>query len=220
MIKLDKITKTYYNFRRNKKNALEGIDLCVSEGEMVAIVGSSGAGKSTLLNILGGIDRPNSGHYYFDNKLIEFKAHRLAHFRRNNIGFIVQDHALIDDMTAYDNIALPLKYRSMNKAQIEKRVMDIAYYLNIKDQLYNYPTQLSGGECQRIAIARAIINKPRLILADEPTGSLDSQNKRNVMSIFKDIHRNSTTIIVTHDYEIANTCHRVVELNNGRITKH
>ncbi len=219
MIRLDKITKIYQNLGKNKKYALKAIDLSIKEGELVAIVGPSGAGKSTILNIIGGIDRPNSGNYYFDDRLVSFKANKLAHFRRNNIGFIVQDHALIEDMTAYNNIALPLKYSSKNKAQIENRVMDIANYLNIKDQLHNYPHQLSGGECQRIAIARAIINNPRLILADEPTGSLDSENKRNVMNIFKDFHHRSTTIIVTHDYEIANLCHRIVELDNGMIIR-
>jgi len=217
LIQLDKITKIYHNFGGNKKYALKEIDLFIKKGELVAIIGPSGAGKSTLLNILGGIDKPNSGHYYFDNTLIEFKANKLAHFRRNNIGFIVQNHALIEDMTVYDNIALPLKYSLKSKAQLENYVLEIASYLNIKDQLSNYPTQLSGGECQRVAIARAIINKPRLILADEPTGSLDSENKRNVMNIFKDIHKSTTTIIVTHDYEIADNCHRVIELNNGGI---
>lgn len=217
MIQLDKITKIYHNLGKSKKYALKEIDLSIRKGELVAIVGPSGAGKSTLLNILGGIDRPNSGHYYFDYKLIEFKANKLAIFRRKNIGFIVQDHALIEDMTAYDNIALPLKYSLKDKAKIKDRVIDIANYLNIKELLYNYPTQLSGGECQRIAIARAIINKPRLILADEPTGSLDNDNKKNVMNIFKDIHQDSTIIIVTHDHEIANICDRVIELNKGRI---
>lgn len=217
MILLDRITRIYYGFGKNKKYALKEIDLCIREGELVAIVGPSGAGKSTLLNILGGIDRPSSGRYYFDGKLIEFKANKLAHFRNSNIGFIVQDHALIEDMTAYDNIALPLKYSAKSKAQINNCIMDVASFFNIKDQLYNYPSQLSGGECQRIAVARAIINKPRLILADEPTGSLDSQNKRNVMNMFKDF--GSTTIVATHDYEIANICHRVIELNDGKITR-
>lgn len=218
MIKLEKVFR-YYGSGEAVVKALDGINLNVKEGEMIAIIGKSGSGKSTLLNILGGLDNVTKGTYLFNNKVVPlFDQKKLAKFRKDNIGFIVQYFALIEDMNVLENIALPLKYSNKTHQEIKKVTENILEKLGIKDKMYKYPNELSGGQKQRVAIARAIINNPKLILADEPTGALDEETEKTIMEIFKNLNKQGKTIIiVTHDSKIANQCNRIIRLSDGKI---
>lgn len=218
MITLKNIYKEYGTGTGVVK-ALNGIDLKIKKGDLVAIVGKSGSGKSTLLNILGGIDNVNKGNYFFYNKEVPLgDQKKLANFRKNNIGFILQYFALIGDLNVFDNVALPLKYNNTTKKEINKKVKDILKSLNIIEKINAYPNELSGGQKQRVAIARALINNPPVILADEPTGALDQENEKNIMDIFIELNKKGKTIIiVTHDMNIANACNRIITLSDGKI---
>ncbi|MBE6842499.1 MAG: ABC transporter ATP-binding protein [Ruminococcus sp.] len=210
MIQLKNISKVYG--KKHKTIALKEINLHIERGKMTAVMGRSGCGKSTLINIIGGLTLSTTGEYYFENKLLKNTNKAMCDFRNKNIGFIVQNYALINNKTAFENIAIALNTPN------EKKVMEIAKELGITNILNKLPSEMSGGECQRTAIARAIINSPKLILADEPTGALDSENGKIVMDILRNIVNNDTTaIIVTHDLQVANLCDTIIHMNDGTI---
>lgn len=215
-LELKDICKTFGSGNAKVK-ALKNINITVEKGELIAITGKSGCGKSTLLNIIGGLCLPSSGSYVFEGQDVSSCTQdKLATFRNRNIGFVVQSFALINDMTIFDNIALPLKYARMKSHEISDRVKELADRLELSDKLNSFPTQLSGGQCQRASIARAIACNPRVLLADEPTGALDEQTGKNILSIFRDLNQNGmTVIIVTHDLEIASMCDRRIEMKDG-----
>lgn len=219
LIELQNICKNYGN-GKNTVHALRDINLSVEKGEFAAIIGKSGCGKSTLLNILGGISLPTTGKYIFDGKEISSVSRKdMAAFRNNNIGFVVQHFALINDITVDKNISLPMEYRGYSKTEIETRVKELLEQLDISDKRWKYPYELSGGQCQRAAIARAISLKPPVILADEPTGALDEETGQTIFDIIKNLNENEniTTVIVTHDMDLAAKCSRIIKMKDGRI---
>ncbi|MGG0454644.1 ABC transporter ATP-binding protein [Bacillus mycoides] len=218
MIKLINLEKNY-KLGKKTQYVIQGIDLIVEQGEMLAIMGRSGAGKSTLLHILAGLEKPNGGSYYFQDKdITQLSYKELALFRKNNIGFILQNHALIEDKNIFDNVALPLLYGKASKKEIHSKVLKILQEMGLEDKVDQYPSELSGGEAQRIAIARALINDPDLILADEPTGSLDEETEQTILNLFTQLNRiGKTFILVTHDETVANVCNRVIRLKDGYI---
>lgn len=216
LIDLKKIAK---NYGTNKKvTAVKSFDLVIQQGEMLAIMGRSGSGKSTVLSIIAGIDRPSGGTYLFEGKdMSKITGDRMTRFRRDHIGVVFQHYALIDDYNVYNNIAIPLKLRKLSRAEIERRVREIAEELGISALLFKYPKELSGGEAQRTAIARAVVAKPKLILADEPTGALDEENGSKIMQVFQKLHdQGNTIVIVTHDPGIAAMCERTVRIKDGK----
>lgn len=217
MITLKNISKVYNPNKRNEYQALNGINLEISKGEMCAVIGESGSGKSTLLHIIGMLDNFSSGKYVFEGKEIsELSESSRTSVRAKNIGFVKQDFALIDDYTAVDNVMLPLyPIKAKNR---KKKALAAIDMLGISELAEKYVSELSGGEKQRVAIARAIVNKPSLILADEPTGSLDSKTSADILRIFKDLNAEGKTIvIVTHDKGIAEQCGRIIEIFDGAI---
>ena len=216
LLKLERVTKKYG--QAQNVNALGDFNLTVKQGEMLALMGKSGSGKSTALNIISGIDRLQKGSYTFaGTDMSKVKGDKMTVFRRDNIGFVLQHFALIQDATIYDNIALPLRLCRRPKAEIKERVNKLAVELGIEAQLRKYPKELSGGEAQRAAIARAIINQPKLILADEPTGALDEENSRKIMEIFQELNAHGNTfIIVTHDPNVGAMCKRTVNIKDGK----
>lgn len=217
-IELKNITKTYGK-GDSTVVALDKLNLSIEKSDMTAIIGKSGSGKSTLLNILGGLINFNEGEYIFNNYSINgSKEKNLVKFRRENISFIVQDFALINNMTIFDNIALPLEYKKFSKKEIKKRVFEVLEQLEIKEKAYKYPNEVSGGQAQRVAIARAIIKNPELILADEPTGALDQKSGQKVIEILKKLNEyGKTIVIVTHDLKIAENCKSIVRIEDGKV---
>ena len=215
-IKLQDVNKSYGK-SPNEVKVLKNINLALNQGEMTAIMGKSGCGKSTLINVLGGLTQISSGKYFFCDKEISFsKKNDLSKFRFENIGYIVQNFALINNKTAYQNIELPLL--STNIKESKKLIYHYAEMLGIRDKLNRFPYELSGGECQRVAIARALINNPKVILADEPTGSLDSTNEQIILDILSKIANNGTTVlIVTHDDSVAEHCNRIIHMKDGEV---
>lgn len=199
--------------------ALRGVDVSINRGEMVAIMGKSGSGKSTLLNIIGGIVRADSGKYIFDGEdMTKNSSRQNVKFRREHVGFVVQQFALIDEMSVYKNIELPLKYQGIGKKDRQRKVTDVLKKLELYDKIKKIPAQLSGGQQQRIAIGRAIVKNPDIILADEPTGALDRATGETIMNIFEQINKQGkTVIIVTHDDKIAKRCGRVIKLMDGKV---
>lgn len=210
--------KKYYNSEPNLVKALDGIDLSVRKGEFVAIVGTSGSGKSTLLHMLGGLDIPTNGSISIrGNQLSELKDEQLAIFRRRSIGFIFQNYNLIPILNVYENIVLPIELD--NKAIDKEFINKIILMLGLSEKLENLPNNLSGGQQQRVAIARALAAKPDIILADEPTGNLDSRTSQDVLSLLKTTSKelNQTIIMITHNIEIAQLADRIVRIEDGRI---
>lgn len=199
--------------------ALNEVSLEIKKGEFVAIMGPSGCGKSTLLNILGTLDSPTSGKYYFDDKEIDkMSESQLTTFRKGNIGFVFQNFNLIDELTVYENVELPLVYLNGKKSERKKKVMEVLERMNIAHRAGHFPQQLSGGQQQRVAIARAVVTGCPLILADEPTGNLDSTNGVEVMELLRELNNQGTTIvIVTHSQRDATYAHRVIHLLDGRV---
>ena len=199
--------------------ALNEVSLEIKKGEFVAIMGPSGCGKSTLLNILGTLDSSTSGKYFFDGKEIDkMSESQLTSFRKGNIGFIFQNFNLIDELTVYENVELPLVYLNSKKSERKKKVMEVLERMNIAHRAGHFPQQLSGGQQQRVAIARAVVTDCPLILADEPTGNLDSTNGLEVMELLSELNRQGTTVvIVTHSQRDAKFAHRVIHLLDGRI---
>lgn len=213
MIRLKNICKEYKTNKFNKIEVFNDLNFEIKKGDFVAVVGKSGSGKSTLLNILSGLDTPTLGEYYFNGEKVPTNNGGLAQFRQNNIGMIVQNSALISEWNAYKNIALPLVYRKLSKEEIQKRIHDVTLSLGIDSLVDKYPNTLSGGQNQRVAIARAIIGQPSILIADEPTASLDEENKMNVIEILKDLNKKGMTVIIaTHDKEIYEKCDYRIEI--------
>ena len=198
---------------------LKGIDLEINKGEYVALMGPSGSGKSTLMNLLGCLDTPTSGHYILNGKDVsQMKDDELAGIRNKEIGFVFQTFNLLPRTTALDNVALPMIYAGYSKSDRNERAVEVLTQVNLADRMDHQPNQLSGGQRQRVAIARALVNKPSIILADEPTGNLDSKTSVEIMKLFGDIHAlGNTVILVTHEEDIAAYAHRVIRLRDGLI---
>lgn len=219
MLKLTDIKKTYNKGKPGEFEALKGISMTVCDGEMVAVIGKSGAGKSTLLHILACIDNFDSGEFLLDGMVVKgMSEKKSAEIRNEKIGIVMQDFALVDDFSAIDNVLLPLQFAKNKKPHRKELALAALKYAKM-DAFANKPVnQLSGGQKQRVAIARAIVNNPALILADEPTGALDSHTSTEIMGIFDKLHKDGRTIIVvTHDMGVAQLCDRVIKISDGRI---
>lgn len=202
--------------------ALDGIDLTVEEADFLAIMGPSGCGKSTLLNILGMLDNPTSGRYsFFDSVVSDMKEKQLANIRKHNIGFIFQEFNLIKELTVFENVELSLLYHGLSVKERRARVEDILKKVSMEHRINHYPKKLSGGQQQRVAIARALVSDPKLIVADEPTGNLDSKLGEEIMELLQELNSNGTTLImVTHSDEHAKYASRTVSLLDGKIVEH
>ena len=198
---------------------LKGIDLEINKGEYVALMGPSGSGKSTLMNILGCLDTPTSGTYILNGKHVsEMQDDELAGIRNKEIGFVFQTFNLMPRTTALDNVALPMVYAGHSKSERVERATEVLTQVGLDDRMDHKPNQLSGGQRQRVAVARALVNRPSIILADEPTGNLDSKTSVEIMNLFNEIHTNGNTVIlVTHEEEIAAYAHRIIRLRDGII---
>jgi putative ABC transport system ATP-binding protein len=218
MIRLENVTKVYYT-DDVETHALEQIDLEIQQGEFVSIEGPSGCGKSTLLSILGLLDTPTSGEYFLDgDPVATLTPAQRARIRSRSIGFIFQAFNLINDLTVHENVELPLTYRSLPSAERAERVAGALERVGVAHRAKHYPTQLSGGQQQRVAIARALVGDPLILLADEPTGNLDSKNGEAVMELLRDLHRGGATIcMVTHDTRFARYAQRTVLLFDGHL---
>ncbi len=220
ILKVDKIEK-YYGSRSSLTKAIDNLSFEVDKGEFVAIMGASGSGKTTLLNVISTIDKVTSGHIYVGGEdITKLKGNDLNKFRREELGFIFQDFNLLDTLTAYENIALALSIQNVSASEIERRIKKVAEELDIKDVLKKYPYQMSGGQKQRVASARAIITDPKLILADEPTGALDSKSAKMLLEKFNYLDELGATILmVTHDAFTASYARRVIFIKDGKIFK-
>ncbi|MDE7350995.1 MAG: ABC transporter ATP-binding protein [Muribaculaceae bacterium] len=220
MIQIENLTKT---FRTDEVEtlALRGISLDIKKGEFVGIMGPSGCGKSTLLNILGLLDNPTDGKYFLnDTDVSNLKEKDRTSFRKGKIGFVFQNFNLIDELNIEENVELPLKYLKIGAAERKERVKEVLTRMNILHRAKHFPQQLSGGQQQRAAIARAVVSKPDLILADEPTGNLDSENGKEVMELLTELNREGTTIVmVTHSRHDAAYTHRVINLFDGKVVE-
>lgn len=216
------ITATGIRKSYDSLEVLKGIDLTVNRGEIVSIVGPSGAGKTTLLQILGTLDRPDAGHVMYDTTdVYSLKDAPLARFRNKNIGFVFQFHQLLPEFDIIENVAMPALIGGSSRKDAFEQAGKILAYLGLSQRLHHRPAQLSGGERQRTAVARALINRPAVILADEPSGSLDSSNRRDLHRLFFDLRRDmgQTFVIVTHDESLAADCDRIVTMRDGQISR-
>ena len=218
LISIKKLTRDF-QLGNETINVLKGIDLQINKGEYVALMGPSGSGKSTLMNLLGCLDTPTSGTYILNgNDVSKMHDDDLAEIRNKEIGFVFQTFNLLPRTTALDNVALPMIYAGYSKSERNERATEVLAQVNLADRMDHQPNQLSGGQRQRVAIARALVNKPSIILADEPTGNLDSKTSIEIMNLFNDIHKNgNTVIVVTHEEDIAKYAHRVIRLKDGMI---
>lgn len=219
ILKVSNIEK-YYGKRGNITKAIDNISFTVEEGEFVGVMGASGSGKTTLLNCISTIDKVSSGHIFISgNDITKLNSNKISKFRREELGFIFQDFNLLDTLTAYENIALALTIMKVNHKEIDKRVKEVAKKLNIEEVLNKYPYEMSGGQKQRVASARAIITKPSLILADEPTGALDSKSAKMLLESMEDLNKNlnATIMMVTHDAYSASYAKRILFIKDGRI---
>ncbi len=218
LLQLKNIYKNY-NQGNMEVPVLKDINLSVEEGEYIAIMGPSGSGKSTLMNIIGCIDTPTSGEYLLDDNVINnYKDKDLSEVRNKKIGFVFQNFNLLPRLSAIDNVALPLQYGKIGKKQRKEMCTKVLTMVGLEDRMNFKPTQLSGGQKQRVAIARAMVNNPRILLADEPTGALDSKSGKQVMDLFDKLHQEGVTIImITHADEIANRAKRVIKIIDGEL---
>ena len=221
ILKVEKIEK-YYGSRSSLTKAIDNISFEVEKGEFVTFMGASGSGKTTLLNVISTIDRLTAGHIYVSGKdITKLKGNELNKFRREELGFIFQDFNLLDTLTAYENIALALSIQNVKAIDIDRQIKKVALELDIKDVLDKFPYQMSGGQKQRVASARAVITNPKLILADEPTGALDSKSARMLLEKFNYLNKNleATILMVTHDAFTASYADRVIFIKDGKIFK-
>lgn len=219
LLRIQQIEK-YYGTRSSLTKAIDGISFNVNKGEFTAIMGASGSGKTTLLNCISTIDRVTAGHIFLDGEdITQIKGKKLNQFRRDNLGFIFQDFNLLDTLTAYENIALALSIQKKPQREIDDLVGEVAKQLDITDVLEKYPYQMSGGQKQRVASARAIVTKPKLVLADEPTGALDSKSAKLLLERFNYLNRelHTTIMMVTHDSFTASYTSRVIFIKDGKI---
>ena len=220
MIEIDRLTKTYV-MGDEVISALAGVSLRIDRGEHVAIVGPSGSGKSTLMNVLGGLDRPTSGLYRFESEPVEdFDDDQLAGFRNRRIGFVFQSFQLLPRLTAAQNVELPMIYAGVDPAVRRERAVELLTRVGLEHRLNNRPTQMSGGQRQRVAIARALANAPDLLLADEPTGALDTATGQEVLALFDELNAQGLTLcIVTHDQEVAARARRRIAFRDGHVVQ-
>ena len=218
IIRLENLSKIYGKSGTTLA-ALDQVNLIVNKGDYISIVGNSGSGKSTLMNIIGFLDKQTSGKYYFcGEEASKLNQSRLAKIRANNIGFIFQGFNLIPSLNALENVMLPLSYKGINKKERKEIAKTALEKVGLKDRISHYPNELSGGQCQRVAIARAIATKPNLILADEPTGNLDSSSGEQIKQLLFDLHREGNTILlITHDKEFAARTPKTITIKDGRI---
>ena len=222
IIDMQGIVKSFQLSKEEKLTVLKGIDLKIFQGEFVAIVGASGSGKSTLMNIIGALDRPSDGSYILDNEDISsLNDKQLSTIRNQKIGFVFQNFNLISRTNALKNVALPMLYAGKTNAEANKKALELLEIVDMSDRIHHQPNELSGGQKQRVAIARSMINDPAIILADEPTGALDSVTGRLIMDLFHKLHNESgkTIVLITHSQELASECERVITLKDGMIVK-
>lgn len=210
-----------YNPGENQVNALDGVSLTIDEGEFVAIIGQSGSGKSTLMNMLGLLDTPTSGEYYINGKLVDdLTDDQMSVIRNEEIGFIFQGFNLIASLSALENVELPLVYRGMKKDERRKIAIDALERVGLGQRMHHLPAEMSGGQQQRVAVARAIAARPPVILADEPTGNLDTRSTKDVMAILHQLkNEGRTVIVITHDNEIAEEAERVIRIRDGKVVE-
>lgn len=221
VIDLQGIIKRFYIGQPNELEILHGLDLQIKEGEFVSIVGESGSGKSTLMNIIGALDRPTEGNYFFkDVDIGKAKDRKLSEIRNKEIGFVFQTYNLVARTTALSNVELPMLYAGVSKKERNRRAKELLEMVEMQERLSHKPEELSGGQKQRVAIARAMANDPSILLADEPTGALDSKTGRLIMDIFHKLHREQgkTVILITHSQELAEETERIITLKDGEIT--
>ena len=220
MINISKLHKSYYT-GSNSLHVLKGIDLNIDEGEMIAIMGASGSGKSTLLNVIGILDNYDSGDYYLNSQLIKSLSEKKAAILRNRtIGFVFQSFNLISFKNAMENVALPLYYQGVSRKKRNNIALEYLEEIGLVDRAFHLPNELSGGEKQRVAIARALITNPKVILADEPTGALDSKTSFEVMEIFRKVNKKGiTVIVVTHEKDISECTDRIIHITDGIIER-
>jgi putative ABC transport system ATP-binding protein len=220
MIRTNSLTKVFTT-EEMETTALNEINLDITEGEFVSVMGPSGCGKSTLLNVLGLLDTPSSGEYYLlDEEVSDYSERERADCRKRNLGFVFQSFNLIDELTVFENVELPLFYLKVPGSERKKRVDEMLEQMGIAHRRNHYPQLLSGGQQQRVAVSRAIIADPKVILADEPTGNLDSQTSLEIMSLFQKLNREGTTVLlVTHEPDIAEYAQRIVELRDGVVIR-
>ena len=217
-VKLANISKVY-KMGDNDVVALNGVDLEIAEGEFVAIMGPSGSGKSTLMNILGCLDTPTTGSYLLDNEEVaNLSEDVLAKIRNKKIGFVFQNFNLLSRISALENVALPLVYAGVSKTERINRAQELLKMVGLADRQHHMPNELSGGQRQRVAIARALVNNPKIIMADEPTGNLDTKSSVEIMAMFKELYKQGKTIIlVTHEPDIAENAKRIITVRDGKI---
>ncbi len=218
MIKIEGLTKSY-TIGEETVNALNGVDLEILKNQYVALMGPSGSGKSTLMNILGCLDRPTSGDYFLNGPNVStLSDNELAEIRNKEIGFVFQTFNLLPKYTALENVALPLVYAGWTEEKRLKRAKEVLEQVGLGNRMLHKPNELSGGQRQRVAVARALVNKPSIILADEPTGNLDTKTSHEIMQLFQDIHDlGNTVILVTHEEDIAAHAHRIIRMRDGKI---
>ncbi len=211
-----------YKMGRTEVRAVDNVDLSVEKGEFISIMGRSGSGKTTLLNLIGCLDRPTVGTIFIEGvEVTRLPPSKLPRIRREKIGFVFQEFNLIPTLTALENVELPLRYAGVPGKERARRAREVLERVGLGERLHHRPGELSGGECQRVAIARAIVNRPAIILADEPTGELDTQTAAEIVGLLKELNRETglTIIVVTHDQEVARQTHRTLYLRDGRIVR-